>query len=182
MSLIGNIEADIVIRLTAALTLAGNASPQVDVQAWPQRPKDYRMSHPIGAALVIYHGADYQDRETAVGMHAMLNIKFELNLMARNLRESTQINGMNDLGMYEFLELCRNALMGWQPALAAGAIAIKSDGFEDYHEGVWQYAIKFAMPVAIVGSNNIGSMFGADIAFGGNSPPISQLNFDPTVI
>lgn len=182
MSLIGNIEADIVAHLAAALTLNGQSSPQVDVQAWPQRPKDYRMSHPIGAALVIYNGADYKDSETSTGMHALLNVKFELNLMARNLRESAEINGLSDLGMYAFLEACRNALMGWQPPLAGGAIAIKSDGFEDYHEGVWQYSMKFTLPVVVVGNNNIGSMFGADVAFGGNPPPISQLIFDPQVI
>lgn len=174
MTMIGSIEAEIVSKLVAALTRAGDPSPQVDVQAWPQRPKDYRMTHPIGAALVIYHGANYRDVETAIGTHALLEASFEIGLMARSLRN---LNNGVELGMYELIELSRNALMGWQPTAAAGAIAIKHDGFDDYHESVWQYHIKVSVPVVVVGSNNLGAMFGDDLAFGDAPPPIASVGF-----
>lgn len=152
MSTVGELESVIVARLSAVLTLPGQAHPKVDVRAWPERPRDYRMAHPYGAALVIYRGSKFAHRATA-GQLVSYENEFELGLVSRTLREASTPGSAEaalGVGIYDLLETCRESLMGWVPALASGQVRIISVEFDDYVEGTWGYSLRFAIPMTTV--------------------------------
>ena len=80
-------ENAVIARIAAALTLVGQSHPKVEVRAWPDRPRDYRMTHPKGAALVIYRGSKYAHHATA-GQLVSYEDEFELGLISRTVREA----------------------------------------------------------------------------------------------
>ncbi len=152
MSMVGDLENTIVARLAAALTLAGQAHPKVEVRAWPDRPRDYRMTHPNGAALVIFRGSKFAHHATA-GQLVTYEDEFELGLVSRTLREANT-PGATDaalgVGIYDLLETCRNTLLGWTPPTASGQVRIISVEFDDYVEGTWGYSLRFGVPMTTV--------------------------------
>lgn len=152
MSTVGELESAIVARLSAALTLPGQAHPKVDVRAWPERPRDYRMAHPHGAALVIYRGSKFTHRATA-GQLVPYEDEFELGLVSRTLREANApgtVEAALGVGIYDLLQTCRETLMGWVPQFASGQVRVISIEFDDYVEGTWGYSLRFAIPMTTV--------------------------------
>lgn len=151
------LESAIVQRLAAALTRPHQQHPCVDVLAWPQRPREFRMTHPHGAALVIYRGSSFAHGATAQQRLAWEDA-FELGLIARTLRgpqqpmQATQPTQGGDapapgVGMYDLLHTCRHALLGWVPEGACAPVRMVSVDFDDYHEGTWAYSLRFAVPM-----------------------------------
>ena len=141
MNQILNLESDILARLTAALTNPEQTHPKVDVQAWPDRPASFKLSHPQGAALLVYKGKKYSD-DTKKDDKA----EFEVAVMARTLHEPNPEANIGT-GMYALLECCVDALRGWRSKFATKELSIVSDGFTSYNEGVWTYTIRFTVPV-----------------------------------
>lgn len=152
MSAVAATEAAIVARITAAMTLAGQAHPKVEVRAWPDSPRDYRMTHPNGAALVIYRGSKFNHHATANQLVSYED-EFELGLVSRTLREPNTPDAADiarGIGIYDLLETCRNTLLGWTPQQASGSVRIVSVDFDDYAEGTWGYSLRFAIPMTTV--------------------------------
>ncbi|MGP8438779.1 Gp37 family protein [Paraburkholderia fungorum] len=136
MSVIASIEALVVARLTAALTITGQAHPCVDVEPWPDDPVAYKMIHPLGAVLVMYHGAKFDETATArqlIGFDA----RFEIGLLSKTLR--APVVGVDasepDTGVYTLLDACRAAFVGWQPDGAANTARLVAEFSEGYREG-----------------------------------------------
>lgn len=152
MSAVALTENAIIARITAALTLNGQLHPKVEVRAWPDRPRDYRMTHPKGAALVIYRGSKFGHHATA-GQLVSYEDEFELGLVSRTLREANTpdaTDAAEGVGIYDLLETCRNTLLGWAPQQASGQVRIISVDFDDYVEGTWGYSLRFAVPMTTV--------------------------------
>jgi len=152
MSTVGLVENTIIDRITAAMTLPGQKHPKIEVRAWPERPRDYRMTHPKGAALVIYRGSKYEHHTTA-GQLVKYDDEFELGLLSRTLREAntpSQADAAEGVGIYDLLETCRNTLLGWTPPQARDPVQIVSVEFDDYTEGTWGYSLRFAVPMLTV--------------------------------
>ncbi len=141
MSAIGLLEAAIVARIGAALTLPGQTHPKVEVRAWPERAREYKMSHPHGCAMVIYKGSKFAQDQSTAGQLVAFEAEFELGLISRTLREpnAPEADAALGTGIYDLLESCRIALLGWQPDQAAGAVRLRSEDFDDYVEGTWGY-------------------------------------------
>lgn len=188
MSATGELEAAIVARIAAALTLPGQAHPKVDVRAWPERARDYKMTHPHGCAMVIYKGSKFSQDQATGGHLVAREADFELGLISRTLREPTAGTGPAGgtgqadagVGAYDLLESCRSALLGWQPAQAAGVVRVLSETFDDYVEGTWGYSVRFVVPMLQVADRACPPGPWADT--GPNSccdtaPPISLLKF-----
>ncbi|MGP8432032.1 Gp37 family protein [Paraburkholderia fungorum] len=151
MSVIASIEALVVARLTAALTITGQAHPCVDVEPWPDDPVAYKMIHPLGAVLVMYHGAKFDETATArqlIGFDA----RFEIGLLSKTLR--APVVGVDasepDTGVYTLLDACRAAFVGWQPDGAANTARLVAESYEGYREGVWSYSLSIAIPMLTV--------------------------------
>ena len=179
MNAISHLEADILQRITVALTNPEQVHPKIDVQAWPDRPADFKMLHPQGAALLVYKGKKYSD-----------NVKnddkaeFELAVMARTLHEpSTEVT--LGTGMYELLSTCIDALHGWRSEHATRPLTIGSDTFNTYGEGVWSYSIRFIVPVfpRINLPPTIGPWAEAADGAGVNAPHLNQTTylFEPQI-
>lgn len=181
MSAIGLLEAAIVARIGAVLTLPGQTHPKVEVRAWPERARDYKMTHPHGCAMVIYKGSKFSQDQSTSGHLVAFEAEFELGLISRTLREPTLPNaalgGDAGTGIYDLLESCRIALLGWQPVQAAGAVRLRSEDFDDYVEGTWGYSLRFLVPMVTMAERHcIPGPWAAD---GPNScctdaPPLSQ--------
>lgn len=185
MSAIGQLEAAIVARIGAALTLPGQAHPKVDVRAWPERAREYKMTHPHGCAMVIYKGSKFAQDQSTAGLLVTYEAEFELGLISRTLREANlpsvaDVGGTASTGIYDLLESCRIALLGWQPALAAGAVRLRSEDFDDYVEGTWGYSLRFLVPMMTVAERPCPP---GPWAFDGpnscciDAPPLTQMTF-----
>ena len=151
MSLIADIEAAVVARLRTALTLTGQAHPVVDVEPWPDDPVAYRMRHPCGAVLIMYHGARYAESTTARQV-VQYEALFELGLLSKTLRAPVVggVSGDPDTGVYTLLDSCRSALLGWRPDGAANITRLVKEDYEGYREGVWSYSLSVALPMIAV--------------------------------
>lgn len=139
------LEADIISRLTAALTIGGQRHPKVDVQAWPDNPTAFRMAHPIGTVLVVYKGTKYAKTTADTDQS-----DYEVSIMARTLREPNPTDSTTDalgVGTYDLIDTVVGCLHGWSPAEAMGQLLVTSDGFDKYNEGVWFYTIRCAVPM-----------------------------------
>jgi hypothetical protein len=186
MSAIGLLEAAIVARIGAVLTLPGQTHPKVEVRAWPERAREYKMSHPHGCAMVIYKGSKFSQDQSTAGQLVGFEAEFELGLISRTLREPNVPSGAPEAdaalgtGIYDLLESCRIALLGWQPDQAAGAVRLRSEDFDDYVEGTWGYSLRFLVPMMTVAERHCPP--GPWAVDGPNSccldaPPLSQLTF-----
>ena len=209
MSAIGQLEAAIVARIGAVLTLPGQTHPKVEVRAWPERAREYKMSHPHGCAMVIYKGSKFAQDQSTAGHLVAFEAEFELGLISRTLREPnapsgsdaasftagppqgetapsggsavhavTSVGATSSTGIYDLLETCRIALLGWQPDQAAGAVRLRSEDFDDYVEGTWGYSLRFLVPMMTVAERHCPP--GPWAVDGPNScctlaPPLSQL-------
>lgn len=153
MSKLGDLETNIVARLSAALTLPDQAHPKVEVRAWPDKPSNYRMTHPHGAVLVIYRGGPFTHGATAGQLVTYEDI-FELGLISRTLREPNAPGDALGVGIYDLLETCRAALLGWTPPEASGAVRMIGVDFDGYVEGTWGYSQRLAVPQTTVANRH----------------------------
>ena len=137
---IADMEAALVQRVRQALTPAGAAHPIVDVASWPDKPDSYRVSHPVGAVLVVYQGSAV---ERAQGQLMPVQHTFALRLLTRTLRHpSTNTDQARaGSGTYQLLMACRLALTGWKPAADCDPMVVLRTGFADYVDGVWHHEL-----------------------------------------
>jgi hypothetical protein len=151
MSQIANMEVALMMRLGDVLTLDGQNLPKVEVRAWPDRPRDYRMTHPRGAALIVYRGSKYEHSATA-GQLVKHDDEWEIGIISRTLREPNAGGAEADQGadVYSLIETCRDALLGWTPPGAVGPARLIEAAFDDYAEGTWGYHLSFAVPMMSV--------------------------------
>ncbi len=128
------LEQAVIARLQARM-------PELEVEAFPDDPDEYRLNHPLGALLVRYHGSKFgplldtdlvvQDRSMAV----------EVTLVFRSL------NGKE--GIYAYLEAVRLALAGFKPPAFAKLKPIGEE-FLAQGGGEWRYAIDFATTTTVI--------------------------------
>lgn len=162
---IKELEDTIVQRISEVLTLPGQQHPKIEVRSWPGKPREYKMTHPHGCALVIYQGSKYADDKSTGGQYVEYDDLFEIGLISRTLREPNVPDVANSgRGIYELMESCRDALMGWQPEQARSVVRIKSIAFDDYAEGTWSYCMRVAVPMLTVSGRSCPSdMLGSSL-------------------
>lgn len=138
------LEAEILTRITAALTNAGQQHPKVDVQSWPDNPANFSTSHPLGTVLLIYKGTKYAQNTSGNDV-----AEYEISVLARTLRDPNPLTATDvaGVGMYELLHTVTAAIHGWHPDYAAGQLLVATEGFQGYSEGVWTYSIRASVPM-----------------------------------
>lgn len=150
-SIIQQVEAALVARLTEAFTTPGKPHPIVDVLAWPSDPRTFKMQHPVGACMVIYRGLTDDNHSAMAGQRVEQEASYEIGILARTLREHQPPQGAQlGTGAYDLLDTCRKALMGWRVPVSSGVTKVKKDAFDDYIEGVWGYTIQLTVPLMTV--------------------------------
>ncbi len=119
----------------------------VEVARFPDRPDAYRLTHRVGAALVIYRGASYGEQLDTEIVAQERKLEFEVMVMVRDLGWNTGgASGGAGPGAYEILEAVRVALTGFTVAGARKMHPVKERFVErDKQGGVWIYGITFAL-------------------------------------
>ncbi len=117
------------------------------VEGYPDEPETFKLLHPKGALLVRYLGSDFEDPEAGDFISQERKMLFEVNVVARNLRQ--KYDPSPRAGAYEYLEAVRNALTGFQPEGQRKLFPLH-DSFVKEEEGIWIYALRFVCPTFAV--------------------------------
>lgn len=142
---IQTLESAIVARLSSQVGA-------IEVVHFPDEPKAYRMTHPVGAALVTYRGANYGDLLDLDAIVQERSLEFDVTLMVRDLGwgVGSAPDGTNP-GAYELLEQVLAALTGYQVPGARKVRLVREKFIErDRGGAVWIYAITFALSTVVV--------------------------------
>lgn len=123
-------ETGIVERLKAK---AGN----VQIEAFPDNPKAFRLTHQVGALLVAYQGSKYSAPMDAGEAVQERTMTFDIIVVSRSL---TAHEGALDL-----LEAARLAVVGHRIQGFKSPIRIQRERFIGREEMLWNYAISLEM-------------------------------------
>ena len=130
------LETAIVARVQAQVQPLG-----LKTEAFPERPEDYHLTHPVGAVLVVYGGSTNGAVITEAPLSYERHIQSSLCLMLRGLRAPT--------GVYAVLEALRAALDGWTPDGYRRGRVVK-DVFIGNNDGTWIYELTFEATTQVV--------------------------------
>lgn len=140
------LEAAIVARLKAKV-------PQLAVELFPAQPKQYRLTHRLGALLVAYRGARYGDPQsidTAVVQER--EIWFDVHVLARNLG--------GPQGITVFMEAARLALVAHR-VKAFSPIRAQAERFLSEDDGVFTFALTVSATTQAFGVADPDELLGA---------------------
>lgn len=133
-TILSKIEDAIIARLKEDLPM------WVDVEAWPENPRDYDFANKDGVALVHYSGSRFVEPQ-GQSTNQKRGMSWAIVLKTRSL------NG--ELGAYDVLEDIRQALQG-QSFEGGGPLRMVSDDLVSEEDGVWQWQIIVALPIDAV--------------------------------
>lgn len=150
---IGTIENAIVERLRAAIS-------SIEVARFPGEPGDYRMTHRVGAALVVYRGSTYGEVTDTAAVAQERRMEFDVTVLVRDLGWGAGggPSGTSP-GAYAILESVRLALTGFQVPGARKMRLVRERFVErDRQGGVFIYVITVALSTVVV-EPSIGTDF-----------------------
>jgi len=142
---IATIETAIVTRLQAMVN-------SIEIVHFPDNPKNYRLTHRIGAALVVYRGSDYGQIEDTTAIIQERKMEFDVTVLVRDLGWSVGgPPGATSPGAYAILEAIRAALTGYQVPGARKIFMVHERFVErDAEGGVWIYLITIGLSTMAV--------------------------------
>ncbi|HYL58619.1 MAG TPA: Gp37 family protein [Candidatus Acidoferrales bacterium] len=142
---IASIEAAILGQLRALIT-------GIEIAHYPDRPESWRMTHRVGAALVMYKGAEYGGLLDTAAVIQERKLEFEIALLMRDLGWS--VGGATagpSPGAYAMIESIRNALTGFRAPGCGKMHPVREKFVErDKQGGVWSYALTFHLTTPAV--------------------------------
>ncbi|HZC45432.1 MAG TPA: Gp37 family protein [Candidatus Acidoferrum sp.] len=145
---IATIEDAIVNQLRAQIS-------SIEITHYPDRPETWRLTHRVGAALVMYKGAQYGEMLDTAATIQERKLEFEIEVMMRDLGWAVggDASGPSP-GAYAIIESIRAALTGFQIAGCRKMHPLREKFVRrDKQGGVWTYASTFALStVAVEGS------------------------------
>ena len=128
----------------------------IEIAHYPDRPETWRMTHRVGAALVMYKGAQYSDLLDTAAIIQERKLEFEVAIMMRDLGWAVggDASGPSP-GAYAIIEGIRTALTGYRVAGCRKMYPVREKFVKrDKQGGVWTYALTFALStVAVEGSH-----------------------------
>ncbi len=107
----------------------------IPVEAFPEKPSEYRLRHANGVLLVVYRGSKYSDSQGAGVTVQARQQEWDVVIVSRNLRSHTSA--------YDLLDQVRAALSGYRPVTAEVMVPVR-EAFINEVNGIWQYGITFA--------------------------------------
>lgn len=139
--------ADVLLQLAAAFTPVGEARPRFSIELFPDDPAKYRLVHPSGAILVRQLASEYESPAASGQRHGSLTGQRprpqERTVVLRLTLMFKQLNGRD--GVTALLDQVKDALWGFQPEGARGAIWFVADGFVGDEDGIWEHALDIAV-------------------------------------
>jgi hypothetical protein len=142
---ISTIEAAIVARLAVMVSA-------IEVAHFPDNPKNYRLTHRIGAALVVYRGSDYGQVVDTGSTVQERKMEFDVTVLVRDLGWNVGgPPGGTSPGAYAILEAIRAALTGYRVPGARKIFMVREKFIErDVDGGVWMYLLTIALTTMAV--------------------------------
>ncbi len=122
-----------------------SATSGFEVAHFPDRPEAYRLTHRVGAALVIMMGGEFGELLSTLPIIQEEIVEFEVGVVSRALGWAYASGDGAGIGAYQMMQAVRLALTGFQvPGFSR--IYPKRWRFvkRDDEGGVWYYAITFA--------------------------------------
>ncbi len=127
----------------------------IEITHYPDRPETWRMTHRVGAALVMYKGAEYGKLLDTAATIQERKLEFEVSVMMRDLGWAVggDASGPSP-GAYSIIEAIRAALTGYQVPGCRKMYPVREKFIKrDKQGGVWTYSSTFALStVAVEGS------------------------------
>ncbi len=124
----------------------------IEIAHYPDRPETWRMTHRVGAALVMYKGAQYGELLDTAAIIQQRKLEFEISIMMRDLGWAVggDASGPSP-GAYAIIEAIRSALSGYQIPGCRKMYPV-SEKFvkRDKQGGVWTYTSTFALSTVAV--------------------------------
>lgn len=107
------------------------------VEAFPERPKEYTFTHPIGVVLVAYEKTNFGNPLATDYISQDLTHSFGMVILARNLRSHQ--------GAYNVIDLLRKNLTGFIP-VGGDKSWVDDIQFLGQSESLWQYGMSLSVP------------------------------------
>jgi len=126
---INEIENQIIERINSKIN-------DLHIQGFPEKPSEFRLTHPKGAILVHYQGGNYSESKSLGYMVQDKKLEFSVTVVTKNLRSHE--------GSYFYLDKVRQILTGYRPDNCSKIQPIKED-FLSEDNGIWQYSINFSL-------------------------------------
>jgi len=124
----------------------------IEITHYPDSPETWRMTHRVGAALVMYKGAQYGELLDTAAVIQERRLEFEIAVMMRDLGWAVggDASGPSP-GAYAIIESIRAALTGYQIAGCRKMYPVREKFLKrDKQGGVWTYASTFALSTMAV--------------------------------
>ena len=124
----------------------------IEIAHYPDNPETWRMTHRVGAALVMYNGAQYGELLDTVAIIQERKLEFEIAVMMRDLGWAVggDPSGPSP-GAYAIIEGIRAALTGYRIAGCRKMYPVREKFVKrDKQGGVWTYASTFAVSTVAV--------------------------------
>ena len=130
----------------AIITQLRSQISSIEIAHYPDRPETWRMTHRIGAALVMYKSAEYGELLDTAAIIQQRKLEFEISIMMRDL--GWAVGGD---GAYAIIEAIRTALTGFQIPGCRKMYPVREKFVKrDKQGGVWTYASTFALSTVAV--------------------------------
>jgi hypothetical protein len=142
---IATIEDAIVTQLRSQIT-------SIEIGHYPDRPETWRLTHRVGAALVMYKGAQYGDLLDTGAIIQERKLEFEISIMMRDLGWAVggDPSGPSP-GAYAIIEGIRTALTGYLIPGCRKMYPVREKFIKRDKQGsVWTYASTFALSTVAV--------------------------------
>lgn len=137
-------EFDALKALILALITPPQQQPMWAVEEFPDKPDQYRLSHPNGAILIQYGHSTYGQSEAMDVSVQQRTEFFLLTLVGRQQHGEV-------LGVVNMVQRLVCGLAG-KCCGDCEAIVIRKDYFVSENAGVWQHAIDLSMVTTLVGA------------------------------
>ncbi len=124
----------------------------IEIAHYPDNPESWRLTHRVGAALVMYKGAQYGDLLDTAAIIQERKLEFEVAIVMRDLGWAVggDPSGPSP-GAYAIIESIRTALTGYLIPGCRKMFPVREKFVKrDKQGGVWTYASTFMLSTVAV--------------------------------
>lgn len=131
--------------------------PNLEVKAFPDRPEDYRFTHPTGSLLLHYRGADFGETQGIGTISLRRKLLWDVTVYAKSLHSHIGTRVFDAQGTLQgkggallLLDALRAHLTGWRPKGAVTGMMPEREDFLNRDASAWIYVARFSLTAPLV--------------------------------